>query len=170
MHSCRKFSHVLGHCHSVDDVRMKNDERHKREKRTRHCKTQKYMAAHQTKPNQTKNPFSIIIRTSLTKSSNLMRPSSAAFSPSPRQMSKKTTAFPRSIASMTSGSGPANAAIVTYKYNSTSAFSLCLIGQWIVLVAMVGGRCRKADRIRNHEAFQLISKFECLRALTYITT
>jgi hypothetical protein len=35
-----------------------------------------------------------------------MRPSGAAPSPSPSAMSMKTTAFPRSIASMTAGSGP----------------------------------------------------------------
>lgn len=50
-------------------------------------------------------------RTSLTKSSNLMRPSSAALSPSPSAMSKKTTALPRSIASMTAGSGPVPAMV-----------------------------------------------------------
>jgi len=48
----------------------------------------------------------IFLRTSLTKSSSFMRPSEAAPGPSPKTTSIKTTAFPLSIASMTTGSGP----------------------------------------------------------------
>lgn len=50
-------------------------------------------------------PVVSITRTSRTKSSILMRPNGAALSPSPRATSKNTTALPRSMASITAGSG-----------------------------------------------------------------
>jgi len=50
-------------------------------------------------------------RTSFTKSSSLILPSSAAFSPSPKATSKNTTALPLPMASITAGTGPVVAII-----------------------------------------------------------
>jgi len=107
--TCRKFSQVLGHC---DNEYSKKCERFT-----------------DTLDSQ---PWSNIREhTSLTKSSSLIRPRMGAPAPSPSATSRKTTAFPRSTASITAGSGPVALGIAGDCSNGATAdmgfnfFSFC---------------------------------------------